>query len=656
MSVPSRSKRISVVEALLLLIVLVRGVAEAVWSYEHPETWEDRCQGVTQSPLNFTDVSPFSPPPFVFENYGLVNISLENNGHALNVKLDPPPIHRPRVSGGGLKGKYVLDAFHFHWGKRHDLGSEHLLMGCAFSGEMHFVHYKEEYGTVKEALNHPDGLAVLGVWLRESWSDPESISEVLAARADKHLAGAVGWRGEEAYRYSVEEHAAAAYYWLTNLSPSSATVQDAHVHVHLRQLLPFDDSIFYRYEGSLTTPPCTENVMWTVFQESIVLPRPLLQGLRKLTTPVPPEEIEHNLADHDTIHSLSNNFRPTQSLGNRTLYFSGNEAERATTCSIPQRSRTTCLDFPDVVISEAAVEEEVCHRTPLDLHLRDAEVVVSPALSWKRLGTCRTVSVVNDGRIVRVRYSTRAPQWQLTGSNLTVTYYLGEIVLRLGSKHLLGGLSFPLEAQLIHYNSMYSNLQEALSQPDGVVVVVKFFQEPVSSWDGSWSKHLYNGHNKILHNIFEALEGEEEGEDVRAKSPDVRHLLDSTSSFYEYYGPVPGAQCNTSITWVILRKPSTVSREQLAHMEEMLGPHTAPADQPVVPSPLLLRVNSPHLATEYKSILELAKSKPHVAASSIHKSEAAPQSLLSEENSGCTLNSHPLLLTMPLLAMAGRRG
>ncbi|MPC10945.1 hypothetical protein E2C01_003589 [Portunus trituberculatus] len=180
--------------------------------------------------------------------------------------------------------------------------------------------------------------------------------------------------------------------------------------------------------------------------------------------------------------------------------------------------------------------------------------------------------------------------------------------------------------------------------------------EPVSSWDGSWSKHLYNGHNKILHNIFEALEGEEEGEDVRAKSPDVRHLLDSTSSFYEYYGPVPGAQCNTSITWVILRKPSTVSREQLAHMEEMLGPHTAPADQPVVPSPLLLRVNSPHLATEYKSILELAKSKPHVAASSIHKSEAAPQSLLSEENSGCTLNSHPLLLTMPLLAMAGRRG
>ena len=77
---------------------------------------------------------------------------------------------------------------------------------------------------------------------------------------------------------------------------------------------------------------------------------------------------------------------------------------------------------------------------------------------------------------VQVRYSTRAPQWQLTGGNLTVNYYLGEMVLRLGSKHLMGGLSFPLEAQLIHYNSKYNNLQEALSEPDGVVVVVKFFQ------------------------------------------------------------------------------------------------------------------------------------------------------------------------------------
>lgn len=78
--------------------------------------------------------------------------------------------------------------------------------------------------------------------------------------------------------------------------------------------------------------------------------------------------------------------------------------------------------------------------------------------------------------MLQVRYSTRSPQWQLTANNLTVQYYLGEMVLRMGSKHLLGGLSFPLELLLIHYNAKYKDLQEAKSKPDGVVVVVKFFQ------------------------------------------------------------------------------------------------------------------------------------------------------------------------------------
>lgn len=77
---------------------------------------------------------------------------------------------------------------------------------------------------------------------------------------------------------------------------------------------------------------------------------------------------------------------------------------------------------------------------------------------------------------MQIRYSRRSPQWQLTGSNLTVQYHLGEVVLRLGSKHLLGGLRFPLEVQLIHYNAKYKDLQEAMNEPDGVVVVVKFFQ------------------------------------------------------------------------------------------------------------------------------------------------------------------------------------
>ena len=35
----------------------------------------------------------------------------------------------------------------------------------------------------------------------------------------------------------------------------------------LRDWFPFNVNDYYTYEGSLTTPPCTENVVWIVAKE-----------------------------------------------------------------------------------------------------------------------------------------------------------------------------------------------------------------------------------------------------------------------------------------------------------------------------------------------------------------------------------------------------
>lgn len=42
-------------------------------------------------------------------------------------------------------------------------------------------------------------------------------------------------------------------------------------NIKLRYLMPYDTEIFYTYQGSLTTPPCSEAVTWIVFPDPILI-------------------------------------------------------------------------------------------------------------------------------------------------------------------------------------------------------------------------------------------------------------------------------------------------------------------------------------------------------------------------------------------------
>ena len=54
---------------------------------------------------------------------------------------------------------------HAHWGSKEGIGSEHTLDGEKFDAELHIVHYNSKYDTAEEAMKHPDGLAVLGMFI-----------------------------------------------------------------------------------------------------------------------------------------------------------------------------------------------------------------------------------------------------------------------------------------------------------------------------------------------------------------------------------------------------------------------------------------------------------------------------------------------------------
>jgi carbonic anhydrase len=60
-------------------------------------------------------------------------------------------------------------------------GAEHLVNGESVEGEAHLVHWNPKYGSIREALNHQDGCAVVGVFLKEADSSAESpLSPILS--------------------------------------------------------------------------------------------------------------------------------------------------------------------------------------------------------------------------------------------------------------------------------------------------------------------------------------------------------------------------------------------------------------------------------------------------------------------------------------------
>ncbi|CAK5035252.1 unnamed protein product [Meloidogyne enterolobii] len=75
------------------------------------------------------------------------------------------PKKRPYITRGGLKGKYVLLQYHFHWAVDHLEGSEHCIDDKYYPVELHLVHVKEGY-TLAEDLEKPDGIAVVGFFMK----------------------------------------------------------------------------------------------------------------------------------------------------------------------------------------------------------------------------------------------------------------------------------------------------------------------------------------------------------------------------------------------------------------------------------------------------------------------------------------------------------
>lgn len=202
------------------------------WSYEGelgPDHWDKlvlenwHCKiGDMQSPIGISVTEKTKLEDIVFHYYP-TPLKIINNGHTIQVNYEKGS----SISIG--QKKYELIQFHFH------TPSEHVIHGKHYPMEAHLVHKGEHGQLAVVAVLIDEGKE--NAFIKTLWSNfPKEVGKV-------HI------------------------------------VPD--IKISASQLLPKNTTAYYTYPGSLTTPPCTENVNWLILKTPIEVSK---AGLHKFTS------------------------------------------------------------------------------------------------------------------------------------------------------------------------------------------------------------------------------------------------------------------------------------------------------------------------------------------------------------------------------------
>ncbi|KAL4223520.1 Carbonic anhydrase [Mactra antiquata] len=277
------------------------------WGYygaENDESWPlyyGTCSGDRQSPINIPPLKDPSLAAFnasmlldtlTFNNYDQdMTGTLLNNGHTIQFNVDSPSVY---IQDGNLPGKYIAAQFHLHWGESNAMGSEHTFEGTHYPLELHIVHYKESYGSLGGALAYDDGLAVVGYFFQVQSETNTGFSSLITALDDVKYKGA-----EKA---------------ISNMNFATLGLPGIDNDTET-------DVAFYRYYGGLTTPPCSEIVIWSVMSARIGISNAQLSKFREMSMMTESEATGLPVAD---ITPIGKNYRRVQNIGDRKVFSSYN--------------------------------------------------------------------------------------------------------------------------------------------------------------------------------------------------------------------------------------------------------------------------------------------------------------------------------------------
>ncbi|XP_053234324.1 receptor-type tyrosine-protein phosphatase gamma isoform X3 [Podarcis raffonei] len=258
------------------------------WAYSGaygPEHWVTSnvdCGRTQQSPIDIVDHQAHVGEEYQeihlvgFDNESSNKTWMKNTGKTVAILLKDDYF----ISGAGLPGRFKAEKVEFHWGQSNgSAGSEHSINGRRFPVEMQIYFYNpDDFDSFGTAVQEKRIIGAMAVFFQVNQRDNPALEPIIHG-----LKGVVHHEKE--------------------------TFLDPFV---LREVLPASLGSYYRYTGSLTTPPCSEIVEWIVFRMPVPISYRQLEAFYSIFTTEQQDHVK-------SVEYLRNNFRPQQSLNNRVV-------------------------------------------------------------------------------------------------------------------------------------------------------------------------------------------------------------------------------------------------------------------------------------------------------------------------------------------------